>query len=101
MNFYGFLGHQTLYIYSHFCSQKLKTDIMSIDSIRINADIIGHLIGIKNKAELQFPELQKLSKLSDDIYTAIGWLACENKIETDVTTQESVCRLPVIYSQYY
>ncbi len=77
---------------------------MSIDSIRINTDVIGRLMGKSSEAKLQFPELQKQGKLYDvDIYTAIEMVACEDKIEikTDAIIQRHIYRLPVIYSQYY
>lgn len=55
---------------------------MNKKTIGINAGIIWNLLNNNQKWSIE--QLQNASKLSEkEIYTAIGWLARENKIEID------------------
>jgi hypothetical protein len=60
----------------------IKTNAMNKKSIGTNAGIIWNLLNNNQKWSIQ--QLRDASGLSEkEIYTAIGWLARENKIEMD------------------
>src|SRR5690554_7868412 len=60
----------------------IRTNAMNKKSIGTNAGIIWNLLNNNQKWSIQ--QLRDASGLSEEeIYTAIGWLARENKIEMD------------------
>lgn len=71
---------------------------MNKRSIGTNAGIIWNLLNNNQRWDIE--QLRAASGLSEkEIYTAIGWLARENKIEIDYSTGDSETYYLVI--EYY
>ncbi|SFK47143.1 winged helix-turn-helix domain-containing protein [Proteiniphilum acetatigenes] len=68
--------------------------------IGINAGIIWNLLNDYQKWDI--PKLSKASGLSEkEVYTAIGWLARENKIEIDSSIDDSNEQFYLVVEYYF
>lgn len=73
---------------------------MNKKAIKTNAGIIWNLLNDYQKWEI--PKLCKASGLSEgEVYTAIGWLACENKIEIGQSTKNNKEQYYLIVEYYF
>ncbi|MDL2221128.1 winged helix-turn-helix domain-containing protein [Parabacteroides sp. OttesenSCG-928-N08] len=65
---------------------------MTKGTIGMNAGTIWNIMADVEESPMSFGALKEMTALSDaDLWTAIGWLARENKIEINTEAGQLVC----------
>lgn len=73
-------------------SHLIYFDIMTKGTIGMNAGTIWNIMADKEESPMSFDALKAKTALSDaDLWSAIGWLARENKIEINTREGQLLC----------